>query len=104
MVIVNTTFHVHKPLADEFIRWVKEEYAPCAAREDMVAPRLTEIFDGVDPEATSYAFSVTTRNIDEARKWHEGEAASALRSRLSERYGERILFFTTYMKSLPLFQ
>lgn len=102
MIIVNTTFHVSRPLTEEFIRWIREEYAPAAARQDMVAPRLTEIFDGADPSAVSYAFSVTTRNLEEAKKWYDGETACRLRDHLTGKHGENILFFTTFMQSIPL--
>ncbi len=103
MIIINTTFHVAKPLTEEFVKWIREEYAPAAAKADMVAPRLTEIFDGADPSAVSYAFSVTTRNMEEAKKWHEGETASKLRECLTNKHGENILFFTTFMQSISLF-
>lgn len=102
MIIINTTFHVRKTLSEIFLKWIREEYALCAAKAGMVAPRLTEILVEVEPENTSYAFSVITRNIEEANKWYNSYEACCLRQEVQNKYGKNILYFTTYMKSLPL--
>lgn len=49
----------------------------------------------------SFAVQLSASTEDVAVEWHDGEAA-ALRGLLNEKYGEKILFFTTYMESLAV--
>ena len=98
MVLLNTTFHVHKSVDALFVKWVKEIYLPVAMQSGIFSnPLFTRIMTQVDPEATSYAVQLQASSHSEAEKWHDISAAK-LKDALSREVGERVLHFTTYME------
>lgn len=101
MIILNTTFHVHLSVIDSFTQWVRETYFPNAiCCEGLFNPVFARILIEVQDGYASFAVQLSASNVDVAVNWHDGQAAE-LRRILGEKYGEKVLFFTTYMESLP---
>ena len=96
MIIINTTFHIHKSIENDFCRWVRNEYIPAALSSGWLSvPAFSRIMLEVQEDCSSFAVSFKARNVDDG----EGEN---LRRSLNSRFGEKALFFSTYMDELPL--
>lgn len=102
MIIINTTFHVHKSIEDDFCRWIRDEYVPNALPSGLLSvPCFSRIMLEVQEDCSSFAVSFKARTMDDAAKWHDGEGG-VLRQSLHQQFGEKALFFSTYMDELPL--
>ncbi len=60
-------------------------------------PIVSRILVETDPEGTSYAVQLRTRYHNEASQWHDIDAG-ILKTKLAQKFGERILHFTTFME------
>lgn len=102
MIIFNTTFHVHESVVDSFKEWVRGVYFPHAVNiEGISNPVFARLLIEVQEGYASFAVQMMASTVDIAMEWHDGEA-SALRDELVKKYGDKVLFFTTYMESLPI--
>ncbi|MDE5989118.1 MAG: DUF4286 family protein [Duncaniella sp.] len=102
MIIINTTFHVEKSIESSFCQWVREEYVPSALSSGLLSsPVFSRIMIEVQEDCSSFAVSFKTRSIEDAVLWHDGAGAD-LRQTLHSRFGEKALFFSTYMDEMPL--
>lgn len=102
MIILNTTFHTHVSVSEEFLKWVRTDYVASARESGLLErPVIARLLLEVEPDTASYAvqFSAPTKEV--AVEWHDG-AGAALRDRLVKRFGMNVVFFTTYMEELPL--
>lgn len=98
MVLLNTTFHVHNSVTAEFIDWVYRTYIPKAMASGLFTdPIVSRILVETDPEGTSYAVQLRTNSHEKACQWHDNDAGD-LKTGLAQKYGERILHFTTFME------
>lgn len=101
MIILNTSFHVHVSLDEKFKAWVREVYIPSGIRSQLLtSPRFAAILIEVQEDCVSYAVSFEAATAEDAANWHDGEGAG-LREELRKMFGEGVVFFTTYMESLP---
>lgn len=99
---LNTTFYVDSALADGFVEWVREVYVPSAvASGALTDPMFTRLLTEVQPGAEGFAVQATAPSVEVANSWYEGEG-ERLRVEISERYGERFLYFTTLMEIVGL--
>lgn len=102
MLILNTSFHVHINLDEKFKAWVRQDYIPSAmASGRLSAPRFAALLIEVQEDCVSYAVSFEAATAEDAVAWHDNEGAT-LRGNLQRRFGEGVVFFTTYMEELPL--
>jgi len=78
MIIINTTFHVERSIENNFCKWVRDEYVPSALASGILSePGFSRILIEVQDGA-------------------------ALRQSLHTKFGEKALFFSTYMDEQPL--
>lgn len=99
--LMNTTFVVHVSLTERFIRWAREVYLKAAADSGIFGePLMMRVHQEVDPQADSIAVQLPAANLDDATRWHD-ETAAMLKDVLRARWGEGVLFFTTYMTVIP---
>lgn len=102
MIILNTSFHVHTSLDQQFRDWVRQVYIPGALASGLLSsPRFASLLIEVQEDCVSYAVSFEAENVEDAVKWHDNEGAE-MRGGLQQRFGEGVVFFTTYMETLPL--
>lgn len=100
MIILNTTFYVHLSVDVQFRQWVTEEYFPSALAEGKLSdPGIARILGDPQDGMSGYAVQLMAEDIDSARYWHDNHAAG-LRGQLGEKFGQKVLFFTTYMEKL----
>lgn len=99
MIIINTTFHVHTSVRIAFKKWLGEVYVKAAMSTGLFSnPRLVRILGGEDPQGTDWALQLETPQLTEAVRWHD-ETAMLLRDDMTARFGEKVLFFTTYLQT-----
>ncbi len=101
MIVLNTTFHVHISADACFHNWVTTKYLPNGKKADLVSPSFLRLMINVQEECNSYAISFKAATIEDAINWHDGEGAD-MRNELCKKYGDKILFFTTYMDELSI--
>lgn len=99
MIILNTTFYVHESIDSQFRQWIRQEYIPSALKYGLNEPTVAHLLMEPQDGMSGYAVQVVSDSISVVRYWHDEEAA-ALRNTVSGKYGEKILFFTTYMERL----
>ena len=102
MIVINTTFYVEGSVETEFLRWVRADYLPSATSQPgFCTPSMARLMLEPQDGMTGYAVQICAADHEAASAWHDSEGAS-LRGELSARFGQRVLFFTTYMEQLPL--
>lgn len=102
MYILNTTFHVHKSIDGDFVKWVRTEYIPSAIKtRKLTQAGFAQLMLEVQEDCSSYAVSLKSVRLEDAVDWHDNSGAG-LRRELYERFGEKVVFFTTCMEELPL--
>jgi len=103
MVLLNTTFYVHVSVKDDFIRWMREKYVPAAMASGVFAdPVFSLVEHKVEPDALTYAVQLKARDVAAARDWHDSGAGCGMRNAIMKQYGQKVLFFTSFMDILPL--
>ncbi len=102
MIIINTTFHIEKDIESKFCEWIRNTYIPSALGSELLSsPCFSRIMIEVQEECSSFAVSFKTVSIETAVDWHDG-AGAELRHDLRRRFGDKALFFSTYMEELPM--
>lgn len=100
MYILNTTFVLDHSLTDVFVSWLKEVYLPAAMATGIFGnSRVAKILQDQDPLTVNIACELSCESLSEAARWHD-ETASLLRDDIASRWGERVLNFSTYLKTL----
>lgn len=99
MIILNTTYYVHHTIDCEFRQWVRERYFSSALGNGLSSPSLARILVEPRDGMSGYAVQFRADDLKQAENWHDG-LGSVLRGELVERYGTKILSFTTYMEVL----
>ncbi|MDE6809338.1 MAG: DUF4286 family protein [Muribaculaceae bacterium] len=96
--ILNTSFHMEASIAQAFIEWTKNDYIKAALEQSHFSnPVIARIMTETEPGVVGYAVHLETDNLAAASRWHDAEA-SELKGVLSRRFGQRIVFFSTFME------
>lgn len=100
MIILNTTFVIHAPLEKEFLQWVSQTYLVSAKASGVFGnPTVARVLTRIEPETESIAVQLPAASQEQAARWHD-ETAALLRDDLHARWGDRMMFFTTFMEVL----
>ncbi|MDE5969563.1 MAG: DUF4286 family protein [Muribaculaceae bacterium] len=96
--ILNTSFHMEASITDAFLEWVKNDYIKVALScSCFTNPIVARILTETEPGVVGYAVHLETDDLEAATDWHDREA-SGLKAVLSRRFGQRIVFFSTFME------
>lgn len=96
--ILNTSFHMEASIASAFIEWAKKDYIRAALEcEHFSNPVIARIMTETEPGVVGYAVHLETDHLENASRWHDAEA-SELKGILTRRFGQRIVFFSTFME------
>lgn len=99
-ILLNTTFVLHAPLEKEFLEWVRTVYIPSAQAAGVFGePTVARVLTRIEPDTESIAVQLPAEAMTDAQRWHD-ETAALLRDDLHARWGQRLMFFTTYMEVL----
>lgn len=101
MTILNTTFFAEEQLAGELSCWLCDVYAKAIADAGIFdGPAETaRVVEPAEPGTVSFACRARCGSVEAARRWH-GTTAALLRDDLHTRWGERVVWFTTYMEEI----
>lgn len=99
MIIHNITFCVDKILAREFLEWIKDEYIPAAESDGLEIQALARVMANADPAADSYALQLLAQGLGDVKRWTQGRGEELDRL-ISERWGQRVVSFTTNLQVL----
>lgn len=100
MIILNTSFHLIANREAEFVEWAKNHYITAAKASGLFDETLLiKILTDIDPQLKAYSVQLRGESLEDTTQWHD-ETAARLRSDLTSRYGEDILYFSTYMEVL----
>lgn len=101
MILFNTTYLVTPNTEKTFLYWLSSVYVPKIKETGLVSnPRLLKVLTD-EKDGISYSLQVEAENVsqmNEFKKKHLG----ALEEEVSKTFGERVLFFSTYLKQYPL--
>ena len=96
--ILNTSFHMEAAITESFLDWVRNDYIKAALScPYFTNPVVARILTETEPGVAGYAVHLETDNLEAASNWHDLEA-SELKAILSRRFGQRIVFFSTFME------
>ena len=100
MIILNTTYYIHESIDADFRKWVSEIYFPSAINiGGLERPMLAKILTDTQEGMSGYAVQLSADNKEIAELWHDNHAAD-LRGELSKLFGDKVLFFNTYMETI----
>lgn len=96
MILFNTTFIYEPRLRGEFREWLRRDWLAEASVAGMTG-QLCAMVDTGNPEAESSAVQGRFESHDAAMQWRDGKGVELL-GMLFEKYGERVLAFSTLME------
>ena len=100
MTLLNTTFVIHAPLETDFLEWVRRVYLRSAESAGIFGtPTIARVLTRIEPDTESFAVQLPAASHGDAQRWHD-ETAALLRNDLQARWGDRMMYFTTYMEVL----
>lgn len=99
MLIYNTTFHVEEAQLQAFLCFVKDEYFPAVTTGGyMTRPRLVRLLGDIGDGLLGYAVMADCAGeAADIKKWRK-ETGDALLATLQQRFGTKVLSFSTAMK------
>lgn len=103
MITYNTTFMMHPTTEGEFIAFMREVYVPGILAEGVLrSPRLKRIEQhNEDDDALSFALSFEVETAEQLSQYLS-TSAHRMPTLLVERFGERVVGFTTLMHEVEL--
>lgn len=100
MIIHNTTFAVEQHIFDDFHKWLETVYIKAAmATGIFTSHRIARVLTDEHPEIVSIACELRAESLSECVRWHD-ETAVLLHANMNELWGEKAMFFTTYLKEI----
>ena len=98
MILVNITFAVSTEAEQLFVAWTKDTFIYNAVRTGgFEHPLLCKILSVDNDSATSYALQMRHHSESEAHSWYERGAGAVMLTDLMQRFGDKILWFITFM-------
>ena len=98
MIILNTTFFAEEAVAPELLAWLRNVYVKAVEAAGLfTGVELVRVLEPSEPGAVSFACRCGCGSLDAARSWHDSSAV-LVRDELKQRWGQRVLWFTTYME------
>lgn len=100
MYLINTTFQVELPIADEFLDVLDYFISDNSKRGDLHSPILSRLSthlsdETIDTETYALQFRVSSRAVLDHFQRFE---LNALLKRLFSRFGRRVMFFTSVLE------
>ncbi|MDD2798588.1 MAG: DUF4286 family protein [Bacteroidales bacterium] len=102
MIIFNTTYCLDTTIHDECLVWLKESYIPVAVHSGEVnKPTLARIYSHEEGVGENYSLQFKVKSIEILEHWYES-TGNPLHQALNEKFGEKVLTFTTLMEEVTL--
>ncbi len=103
MIVYNTTFVMELTTSQEFIAFLRTRYIPSILETGLLhEPRLVRVLsEAGEPEAVSLALQFVANSMLELEEYMASSGAKQGQM-LIERFGERVVGFTTLMEQIDL--
>lgn len=99
LVLVNTTFFLPQGLMEDFLKWFPQKYLDSAQNNGLQDGYCARVLDSPQPGVVGIAIAGTAPSLAVAQDWNDGPAKS-LRDTLTEKYGQEVVFFTSFLEIL----
>lgn len=101
MLLYNTTFHVDgEHLLSPFLTYMRDVYFPAVtARGYLRNPRFVRLLTDIGDNLIGYALMCETDDVVTLKRWRK-EIGDVLASNFHDRFGEKVLMFSTTMKDV----
>ncbi|WP_106829543.1 DUF4286 family protein [Parabacteroides pacaensis] len=100
MIIYNTTFHIEKEVLAECVDFLKKTYIPQAiASGFLMNPKMYRVVSSEDEGGESFSIQFSVKNTETLDYWMGKEGKACHRS-LLERFGEKIIGFSTLLEEV----
>lgn len=101
MLIYNTTFHVDgEHQLSPFLTYMRDEYLPAALRKGYLRnPRFVRLLTDIGDNLLGYALMCEVDDVVALKRW-KNEVGHDLESAFHQKFGEKILMFSTTMKDV----
>jgi hypothetical protein len=98
MIIYNVTVTVENSVADEWVRWMKEEHIPDLMSTGMfVDARLSYLLEQDETEAKTYSAQYFCESMDQYHAYIDQHAPN-MREKAFSRFGNKFVAFRTVMQ------
>lgn len=98
MYIYNVTSRVEAEIAEAWLAWMREEHIPrVLATELFTHHRILHLLDTEEADGQTFAVQYFTTSREAYERYLQ-EYAPLLRGEVSERWGEAVLSFRTFME------
>ena len=101
MLLYNTTFHVDgEHLLSPFLTYMRDEYMPHVTEKGYLRnPRFVRLLTDIGDNLTGYALMCEVDDVVALKKWKQ-EVGNDLDTHFHNRFGEKVLTFSTTMKDV----
>ena len=101
MILFNTTYLVSPEVEKRFLYWLSSVYAPKIKETGIVSNiRLFKVLTD-EKDGISYSFQIESESVTLMNEFKK-KYLSQLELEVSQTFGERVLFFSTYLKQYDL--
>lgn len=98
MIIYNVTIQVENDIAEEWLRWMKEEHIQDVLQTGLfIDARLCKLLEQDESEAKTYTAQYFCHSLDEYNKYIS-DFAQEMRQKGFDRFGNRFVAFRTVME------
>lgn len=98
MIIYNVTIQVENSIADEWLRWMKEEHIQDVLQTGLFTDaRLCRLLEQDETEARTYTAQYFCRSLEEYNKYIS-DFAQEMRQKGFDRFGNKFVAFRTIME------
>ncbi len=101
MIIYNVTISINPKLENEILTWLKEEHIPEVMETELFESyaMFKVVENHIDRHHNSYAIQYTLSSWENFDTYTE-KHADALRQKTTEKYGENLLAFRTFLEKM----
>lgn len=101
MILFNTTYLVSPEVEKRFLYWLSSVYTPKIKETGIVSNiRLFKVLTD-EKDGISYSFQIESESVTQMNEFKK-KYLSQLELEVSQTFGERVLFFSTYLKQYDL--
>ncbi len=98
MIIYNVTVKVQPGIADEWVRWMKEEHMPELQRTGLITDyRLCRLLEQDEADGRTYSAQYFCDSLED---YHDyiNRHAPAMRDKAQKKFGDKFIAFRTVME------
>lgn len=100
MIIYNVTVKVENDIAEQWVKWMKEEHIPDLLHTKLISDaRLCRLIDQEEADSTTYVAQYSCASMNEYNTYID-DYATDMRERAFKAFGNKFIAFRTVMEVL----